>query len=83
VLSYGLQYWPCEALSAERVCTDGKPEELLDFHGIEKIKRGDFRSNAPWKVRDFLDGTSNTIMVSEVRAGRDDVGDPMSDGRGL
>ena len=47
---------------------------------------GTFRMNVGRRMRDLQDGTSNTVAVSEVRAGRDDEqpqGDDEGDRRGL
>ena len=43
---------------------------------------GPFMYNFAREMKEFVDGTSNTVLVSEVLAGRPDVGQP-SDFRGL
>ena len=78
--------YPCNVRSPQDFSTRpypygrGQPEEELDTGGA-------FRMNLGRKMRKFTDGTSHTVMVSEVRAGQDDVwhafNDQVRDGRGI
>ncbi|MEA1951326.1 MAG: DUF1559 domain-containing protein [Planctomycetota bacterium] len=56
----------------------GRPEDELENGGA-------FRYDLGRKMREFNDGTSQTIVASEIRAGRDDVlvGDGEADYRGM
>ena len=67
-MSYGKMYlYPCDVRAPQDFATNrGRPDEELETGGA-------FRMEVGRKMREFQDGTSHTITVSEVRAGQDDV----------
>ena len=81
-MSFGKLYLhPCRVRVPQNTSTRwGRPEHELENGGA-------FRMNLGRRLREFVDGTSHTVMVSEVRAGQDDVfhhsNDSLRDERGF
>lgn len=81
-MSFGKLYLhPCNVpIPQDTVARYGRPEHELE-------NGGPFRMDEGRRLREFTDGISHTVMVSEVRAGQDDVfhhsQDRERDGRGF
>ena len=79
-VSFGTTYiWPVSAIHPQSPASMNAPEEAHETNGAFRVHRGR-------KIREFTDGTSQTIVASELRAGQDDeqlFADYSGDRRGL